>query len=340
LFGAAASLKHEESEPMHEDMQQGAAQALMQEMGIDEANVARRRQAVALDAADGARIASVRDAIISHIDELSSAFFDRLSTLDDDRSLWSSKALLEKARKLKRQHLEEMVSGQYGLAYVEQRLELAILYASARVDMRAFLGSFHELLKHIGDVVMAQYKGPPQEAFQVFMSLNKVGFFDVGLIADVLVFEGERVIRQQQEAIRELSTPVLQVRDRLLLLPIIGVIDTQRARLITESLLRAVRANRAKVVVMDVTGVATIDSRVANHILQTVTAARLMGAQVIVTGLSSEVAQSLAVLGIELSKLITVGDLQGGLEEAERFLGYQVSRGEPSPQSSLAPSSP
>jgi rsbT co-antagonist protein RsbR len=149
----------------------------------------------------------------------------------------------------------------------------------------------------------------------------------VGVIADVLVFERERVIRQQQEAIRELSTPVLQVRDRLLLLPIIGLIDTQRARLITEGLLRAIRANRAKVVVMDVTGVATIDSRVANHILQTVTAARLMGAQVIVTGLSSDVAQSLAVLGIELSKLITVGDLQGGLEEAERFLGFRILQG-------------
>ena len=75
---------------------------------------------------------------------------------------------------------------------------------------------------------------------------------------------------------------------------------------------------------MDITGVATIDSKVSNHLLQTVTAARLMGAHVIVTGLSAEVAQSLVALGIELSKLNTVGDLQGGLEEAERILGYSV----------------
>jgi rsbT co-antagonist protein RsbR len=146
----------------------------------------------------------------------------------------------------------------------------------------------------------------------------------LGLIVDVLVFERERVIRQQQEAIRELSTPVLQLRDRLLLLPIIGVIDTYRARLITESLLDAIRARRAKVVVMDITGVATIDSRVANHILQTVTAARLMGAQVIVTGITAPVAQSLVALGIELGRLDTVGDLQGGIEEAEQNLGYRV----------------
>src|SRR5207247_1261289 len=126
----------------------------------------------------------------------------------------------------------------------------------------------------------------------------------------------------------ELSTPVLQIRDRMLLLPIIGVIDTHRARLVTESLLHAIRANRARVVVMDVTGVATIDSKVANHLLQTVTAARLMGATVIVSGLSSEVAQSLVALGIELTKFNAVGDLQGGVEEAERLLGYRVARSE------------
>src|SRR5205823_7527945 len=132
--------------------------------------------------------------------------------------------------------------------------------------------------------------------------------------------ERERVIRQQQEAIRELSTPVLQIRDRLLLLPIIGLIDTHRAQLITENLLRSIRENRARAVVMDVTGVATIDSKVANHIIQTIAAARLMGAKVIVTGISSDVAQSLVALGIELSKLSTVGDLQGGLEEADAVI--------------------
>ncbi|HEY3252748.1 MAG TPA: STAS domain-containing protein, partial [Polyangiaceae bacterium] len=172
------------------------------------------------------------------------------------------------------------------------------------------------------------FEQSPLEGFEAFMSLKKVAFFDIGIIVDVMVFERERVIHQQQDAIRELSTPVLQIRDRLLLLPIIGVIDTHRARLITESLLRAIRANRAKVVVMDITGVATIDSKVANHVIQTVTAAKLMGATVIVTGLSAEVAQSLVVLGIDLAKLNTVGDLQGGLEEAELLLGYHVVRAE------------
>jgi rsbT co-antagonist protein RsbR len=145
-------------------------------------------------------------------------------------------------------------------------------------------------------------------------------------VAINFVQERERVIRQQQEAIRELSTPVLQVRERLLILPIIGVLDSQRARQLTEQLLRAIRANRAKVVVIDITGVPTIDSTVANHLVQTVEASRLMGASVIITGLSSEIAQTLVTIGVDLSKVNAVGDLQGGIEEAERLLGYEVSR--------------
>ncbi len=149
-------------------------------------------------------------------------------------------------------------------------------------------------------------------------------------VAVGFVQERERIIRQQQEAIRELSTPVLQVREQLLILPIIGVLDSQRARQVTEQLLRAIRANRAKVVVIDITGVPTIDSTVANHLVQTVDASGLMGASVIITGLSSEIALTLVTIGLDLSKMNAVGDLQGGIEEAERLLGYEVTRtGEP-----------
>ena len=143
-------------------------------------------------------------------------------------------------------------------------------------------------------------------------------------VAVGFVQERERIIREQQEAIRELSTPVLQVRERLLILPIIGVIDPQRARQLTEQLLRGIRTNRAKVVVIDITGVAAIDASVANHLVQTAEASRLLGATVIVTGLSPEVAQTIVNIGVDLGKMNTVGDLQGGIEQAERLLGYRV----------------
>jgi rsbT co-antagonist protein RsbR len=143
-------------------------------------------------------------------------------------------------------------------------------------------------------------------------------------VAVGFVQERERTIREQQEAIRELSTPVLQVRERLVILPIIGLIDPQRARQLTEQLLRGIRTRRARVVVIDITGVPAMDSNVANHLVLTVEASRLLGAKVIVTGLSPEIAQTLVNIGVDLSKMNTVGDLQGGIEAAERQLGYKV----------------
>jgi rsbT co-antagonist protein RsbR len=149
-------------------------------------------------------------------------------------------------------------------------------------------------------------------------------------VAVSFVEERERVIRQQQDAIRELSTPVLQVRERLLILPIIGVLDNQRATQLTDQLLRGIRTNRAKVVVIDITGVPEIDTSVANHLMQAVDASRLMGASVIITGLSSEIARTLVTIGVDLTKMNTIGDLQGGIEEAERQLGFRVTRTEES----------
>ena len=140
------------------------------------------------------------------------------------------------------------------------------------------------------------------------------------------VQERERVIRQQQSAIRELSTPVLKVREQLLILPIIGALDAARARQLTEQLLKGIRDNRAKVVVIDITGVPSIDMTVANHMVQAVRASGLMGARVIITGLSADIAQTLVGLGVDLSMMQSVGDLQGGIEEAERQLSYAVTR--------------
>ena len=139
------------------------------------------------------------------------------------------------------------------------------------------------------------------------------------------VEERERVIREQQEAIRELSTPVLQVRDQLVVLPIIGVLDSQRARQLTEQLLGAIQANRARVVVLDITGVATIDV----HGREPSRADRGGGAA---DGRERDhhrnlvrIAQTLVDLGVDLGQMRTVGDLQGGLEEAERLLGFRAN---------------
>src|ERR1700756_1100961 len=173
--------------------------------------------------------------------------------------------------------------------------------------------------------LFAKYQGDFEKLNRILDAYEPAANRIANTVAVGFVQERERVIRQQQEAIRVLSTPVLQVRERLLILPIIGVIDPQRARQLTEQLLRGIRTNRAKVVVIDITGVPVMDANVANHLVQTVEATRLLGATVIITGLSPEIAQTLVTIGGDLCKMNTVGDPQGGIEQAERLLGYKVA---------------
>jgi rsbT co-antagonist protein RsbR len=293
-------------------------------MQLSDHEIERRKAFVGLEPDDVRRIAAVKDLVTKRANDYTAAFFKYLAGLEEAGALIRKREVLEEAKRQKHEHLIAMVSGNYGGEYAKQRIRLAMLYSKAGLDVRVFLGAFHHLMRTIGVDVMKQFQSDPIEAFANFMALKKVGFLDLSIIVDVMYFERERTIRVQQAAIRELSTPVLQLRDRLLILPIIGVIDTQRAKQLTDGLLHAIRANRAKVVVMDITGVGAVDSKVANHLIQTVAAARLMGAKVVVTGLSADVAQALVALGIDLGPITTSGDLQGGLEEAERLLGYKV----------------
>jgi rsbT co-antagonist protein RsbR len=193
------------------------------------------------------------------------------------------------------------------------------------VETHEVLGIVLLLRDVLARALFAKYEGDLEHLNRILDSYEPAANRIAVTVGVSFVEERERVIHEQQEAMRELSTPVLQLRDRLLILPIIGVLDSARARQLTEQLLSAIRDKRATVVVIDITGVATIDRTVANHLVQTVEASRLMGARTILTGLSSEIAQTLVDLDVDLGMMQTVGDLQGGIEEAERLAGYRAA---------------
>jgi rsbT co-antagonist protein RsbR len=134
----------------------------------------------------------------------------------------------------------------------------------------------------------------------------------------------EKVIAQQSVSLMELSTPVIRLWEQVLMLPLIGVIDTLRARQFTESLLEAITRYEASVTIIDVTGVPVFDTSVAQHIMKTVDAAQLLGTRIIMTGISPEGAQTLTKLGISFSKVISRATLRAGVAEALQMIGRRV----------------
>lgn len=130
--------------------------------------------------------------------------------------------------------------------------------------------------------------------------------------------EQMETIHRQQVAILELSTPVLQLWDKVIALPIIGVVDTRRSAEIMERLLEEISRRKCKFVILDITGVEVVDTGTAEHFIRVVKAAQMLGTTCMITGIRPAVAQTLVGIGVELSEVMTMGDLQEGLQECLR----------------------
>lgn len=296
---------------------------LVDEMHLDEAELNRRKEWLEFGPVDVERLRKMSMIAAEYADEVIEDLYNHFLAFAETRTFFTEPAVLDHVKRMQLEYFKGLTDGDYGVEYARNRLLIGAVHGRIGLDVKWYLGAYSFYLQAVAERLLKVY-GNHQEALEAFFSLKKLVYLDIGLAIDTYIYQRERTIQQQQVAIRELSTPVLRLRPGLLLLPMVGAIDTIRARQVTEQVLRSIRANRAKVVVMDVTGVPTVDSTVANHLVQTVEAARLLGASVIVSGLSPEIAQTLVTIGVDLSKMTTVGDLQGGIEAAERLLGYEI----------------
>jgi rsbT co-antagonist protein RsbR len=136
----------------------------------------------------------------------------------------------------------------------------------------------------------------------------------------------EQTIRSQESELRETATPITEIWEGVITLPIIGSLDSSRTVLIMESLLHRIAEEHSKVVVMDLTGVSAMDSQVSHHLIQMVRAIKLMGAQAILTGIRPEIARAFTQLEIDLGDINTRGNLADGLKDAFRLIGVKVVR--------------
>lgn len=300
---------------------------LAEMMNIGDRELARRKEFLEFGPEDEERLSKLAPLSMNYAEEVIEAFYEHLLKFEEMKAFFPDSASLARVKAKQKAYFIRLTQGNYDLDYVEERLKIGSVHEQIDLPVKSYLGMYNFYLREAWKHIFEADRTHPDEVMAMFFSLMKLVFLDISLTIDTYIDSRERTIKSlQQEAIRELSTPVLPFREGMLLLPIIGQIDSQRARQLTEHLLESIRANRARVIVIDITGVATVDSRVANHLVQTVEAARLMGAEVVVSGISPEIALTMVTLGIDLGSVHTVGDLQNGIEHAEKLMGYRVNQ--------------
>lgn len=151
--------------------------------------------------------------------------------------------------------------------------------------------------------------------------IDKLGLFTF----EVYSSTRESIIKEQARAILEMSTPVVKIWNKIILLPLVGVLDSSRAKQMMESLLSTIENNQAKVAIIDISGIPVIDTLVARHLFTTIAAVKLMGSECIVTGISAKISQTIVHLGLDLSGITTRASLADGLHLALSITSQKIS---------------
>ncbi|KAA5542461.1 STAS domain-containing protein [Adhaeribacter rhizoryzae] len=173
-----------------------------------------------------------------------------------------------------------------------------------------------------------QYKNDPATLYQETVELNNL-LDSMSIVTMETFIQGrEEVILRQTDEISEISTPVIRVWEGILALPIIGTLDSARTQVVMENLLQQIVETGSRIAILDISGVPTVDSLVAQHLIKTVSATRLMGAECIISGIRAEIAQTIVHLGIDLSGINTKASLASALKLAYSMLGIEVRRAE------------
>jgi rsbT co-antagonist protein RsbR len=303
-------------------MDEGSIPEMLKELRFDEAELARRRSFFEITDEDLQRLAGLKAFAERHADRVIEGLYELILGHPESRAFFRDDSHVVRVKRLQREYFLGLFSGRCDMAYVKNRLLVGSAHERVGMEPKWYLGAYARYLRLLQRELLAELD--PATAAQAFESLQKLVYFDVAIAIDTYIARNIATINRHQAAIRELSTPVIRVVDRLLLLPLVGSIDSDRAQQVMETLLLRVVAEKARVVILDIAGVPVVDTSVADHLLQTTAAVRLLGARTVLTGISAQVARTVVRLGVDISTMETRAELAEGLQVALEMLGQAI----------------
>jgi rsbT co-antagonist protein RsbR len=291
---------------------------------LDEAEIRSRRAFFKLADEDLARLVALRPFAERVTDGIVEEFYALLLSHPDTLRFFGDDETIRRVKRTQRDYFLGLFSGKCDTEYVEDRLRVGAAHERIGLAPKWYLGAYRQYLDLILKNLFVELKDNAEIAAG-YQSIQKIVFFDVALAIDTYIAANLEALGRHQAAIRELSTPVIRVYDRVLLLPLVGAIDSHRAMQVMESVLLNVVEAQAKCIIIDIAGVPVVDTRVADHLLKTTAAVRLLGAQTILTGITAQVARTIVQLGVDVSSMRTVSRLSDGIELALQILGKVIA---------------
>ncbi len=295
----------------------------MTALRLDESEIQTRRSYFELGDDDLARLRTLHGLAEKHTDEFIERFYEHLLRSASTRKFFPDDATIVRVKRAQRQYFLQLFEGRCDREYVQQRVAVGVAHEHVGLAPTWYLGAYRKYLALLQVRLFDDL--PAAEAQAAFLSVQKIVFFDMTLALDTYIAAHQETLARHQAALRELSTPVIRVHDGVLLLPLVGAIDSARAQQVMDTVLLRVAEEKAKCIIVDIAGVPVVDTKVADSLVKTTASVRLLGAHTILTGISAQVARTIVHLGVDVSTMHTRARLQEGIELALDLVGKRIA---------------
>ncbi len=277
-----------------------------------------------LEPSDLVAVRKLGACVVPRLHEYGELFYTWIAELPEYQIVFTSAEITAHARAAQLEYWRRTFAADVDERYVAERRHVGATHARIGLSLPSYFAamnySFVLLTKTLydGQLSAADY-------LAALSSFTKLLHFDITIVAETYSRLINERIAKQSQALIEMSTPVTQIWEDILMLPVVGIIDSRRAQDLMLAVLKRISQTRAKVFIMDISGVAVVDSGVANHLIKITKSTGLMGCTSLVSGISPEIAQTMVNLGFDVSEISTTATLHDALERAFRLIGRTVT---------------
>lgn len=273
----------------------------------------------------------IQDEQLALLQTASKQMLDRLPAIIDKlyehlylfpkfKDYFHSEDYVAKVKQLQVEHWRSFWKDDLDDAYLNKRVRIGEVHARIGLPLDMYYDAVMILNKLFED----EFNALGVHTVALSTAYHRRVSMDVYIVVDTYNKIMKNRLEKQNEALREMSTPVAQIAKHILLLPLVGIIDSKRAQELMSRMLDKVGQMAAKVFILDISGIAVVDTAVANHLIKMTKASRLMGCDCIISGISPAVAQTIVELGVQIDEIITEGTMQAALNEAYKLTGLEL----------------
>jgi rsbT co-antagonist protein RsbR len=272
---------------------------------------------------DLAAIRALGKTVLPRIGEYIDGFYAWLLADGELKRFFTSADRLRHVQNLQGDYWRDFFAGRVDEAYIAKRREVGEAHARIGLPLPAYFAAMSVSLRLLTETI----PGPDlagNDGGRIVRAVTRLLHLDTAVVVETFARRTARIIAEQHESMQEMSTPVTEIWDDVLLLPIVGIIDSRRAQDVRTAVLAKIAETRARSLILDISGVAIVDTAVANHLLKITRASRLMGCACIISGVSPAIAETVVDLGIDVGDVVTTATLRDALRTALRASGLEL----------------